>query len=156
MANSPAKFGQDFVFKVSPTGTSTASAGNVDNISRHVMSVDGLPGGREKSDVTCGGGAVAREWLVGMLTGDISLVCLFDQTTAKSAKSAWITFATASVGDTYPRFFEYAPAGETAGYPKVKGRMRVSEVVFNAKPMEPLQFNVSAALETSITVGVCT
>jgi len=117
------------------------------------MSVDGLPGGREKADVTCGGGAVAREWLVGMLTADVSLTCLFDQTTTKGP-SAYTAFALASTGDVLPRRFEFYPAGHVKGYPVISGEMRINEVIIPAKPMEPLTFNVTASLETTISVGV--
>jgi hypothetical protein len=153
MATALKKFGADLVFTIDSAGSATAST-EVD-ISAWVMSVDGLPGDREMADVTCGGGAKAHQWLVGMKAADISLECLFDQTDG----SAYDVFCSTDYGyhlDTASRTFSYGPAGNTAGYPKFTGECKVKSVTVPAKPLEPITFSVSLVLDSTLSVGVWT
>ena len=113
-----------------------------------VMSVDGLPGEREMADVTCGGGSNSHQFLAGMQNAEISLTCLFDQTT----DSAYDTVC-GFMDDTGARTFEFYPATTASGAPKISGEARIKNVILPAKPLEPLTFSVVLALDSTVVVG---
>ena len=149
MARAGKQFGNNLCFKIDPVGTTAAST--ICDISDHVLSVDGLPGEREMADVTCGGGSVAHAWLPGMVGADITLECLFDQTTG-TAWDCFLSTAYMYTADTHSRSFEYYPAGATTGYPKFSGECRVKSVTVPAKPLEPITFSVSLVLDSTLTI----
>jgi hypothetical protein len=150
MATAGKQFGSNLDFRISAAASSGNSTGNWVNISAWVMSVDGLPGDREMADVTCGGGAVAHQWLVGMQSADISLECLFDQSTG-SAYDVLHSYGS----DTYHRHWVYYPAGASSGYPMYHGQCWVKSLTLNAKPLEPMTMSVSLVLDSTITVTTC-
>jgi len=144
-------FGHDLAFHITSVGNSTIALTDAVDISKWVMSVDGLPGERDMADVTCGGGAETHQWLAGLMNAEVTLECLFDQTTG----SAYDTFS-GWMSDTSHRHFYYAPAGVTAGYPKFYGAAMVKSVTLGAKPLEPLAMQVSMVIDSTLAVGVCT
>ena len=155
MGTSP-KFGHNLSFKITIVGCTSLSSGDIVDISPHVMSVDGLPGEREYSDITCGStvAAPAHQWLAGLVKADFSLNCLLDQTTSGNYASAWKTLCNYST-DAYSRYFAYAPASTAAGYPQVTGRAWVKGLSLPAKPLEPLTFSVSCSVDSTVMVSVC-
>jgi hypothetical protein len=149
MATAGKLYGKDLVFKIDSAGTTSGST-EVD-ISTWVMSVDGLPGERDMADVTCGGSPSAHQWLLGLPNAEITLECLFDQTTG----SAWDVLCSTGYGyklDTHTRSFTFQPAGGTTGYPSFTGECRVKSVTLPAKPLEPLTFSASLVLDSTFTV----
>ena len=143
-----ATVGKAFGKNLSFTLDSTCGGTPVD-ISTWVMSVDGLPGEREMADVTCGGGAVAHAYLMGLQNADISLVCLMDQTT----DSAYDTVC-GYMDDTGARSFVFCPAGTSAGYPWIGGECRIKSVILPAKPLEALTFTVNLVLDSTLSIAV--
>jgi len=125
----------------------STSGGSLTYIGDWVMSVDGLPGEREMADVTCGGGSNSHAYLAGMQNGEITLQCLFDQTT----DSAYDTLS-GFMDDTGSRTFVFFPATTASGAPKMTGECRVKNVVLPAKPLEPLTFSATLVLDSTITV----
>ena len=133
-------FGHDLAFHITSVGNSTIALTDAVDISRWDM-----------ADVTCGGGAETHQWLAGLMNAEVTLECLFDQTTG----SAYDTFS-GWMSDTGHRHFYYAPAGVTAGYPKFYGAAMVKSVTLGAKPLEPLTMQVSMVIDSTLAVGVCT
>ena len=138
-------FGKDLSFTLDST-----CGGTPVDISAWVMSVDGLPGEREMADVTCGGGAVAHAFLLGLQNANITLSCLFDQTT----DSAYDTVC-GYMSDTGARSFVYCAAGTCSGYPAVTGECVIKSVNLPAKPLEALTFTVNLVVSSTLTVTVC-
>ena len=128
-------------------GLDSTCGGTIVYIGDWVMSVDGLPGEREMADVTCGGGSNSHAYLAGMQNAEITLQCLFDQTT-DSAYDTVSGFMT----DTGARSFEFYPATTASGAPTITGECRIKNVVLPAKPLEPLTFSVTLALDSTVTV----
>ena len=149
MSQASKSFGNNLDFRIT-LGTSTASTSNWKDISDWVMSVDGLPGEREMADVTCGGGANSHQYLAGMYTAEISLSCLFDQSSG-SAYDVLSGFQT----DRYHRHFAYYPAGATTDYPMIHGQCQVKSLVLTAKPLEPLSFTATIVVDSSMSVTIC-
>jgi hypothetical protein len=150
MATALKSFGNNLDFRICCADSSGNSTANWKDISDWVMSVDGLPGEREMADVTCGGGSVAHAWLPGMMGADITLECLFDQTTG----SAYDVLS-GYTGDTYHRHWAYYPAGQSSGYPMMHGACWVKSITLGSKPLEPLMMSVSLVLDSTITVTTC-
>ena len=142
-------FGKNLDFRITE-GVSSGSTANWIDISDWVQSVDGLPGEREMADVTCGGGAVAHEFLMGLQNADISITCLFDQ-----ASSGAYDVLSEYMDDTYKRYFAYYPAGATTDYPMIHGACRIKSLILAAKPLEAMTFTCSMVLDSTMTVTVC-
>jgi len=156
MADATKGFGKDLHLKIDTAGTTSGST-EVD-VSRWLMSIDGLPGKREKADITCGGGAVGHEYIYGLLDSPITMKFLFDTSTGRcgtdSTAPAWTVFATATTGDYATRSFTFWPMSTAAGYPEIGGEMRVKSVVFDVKALDVLTFEVSAVVDSTCSVGI--
>ena len=148
MSQAGKAFGNNLDFRIT-LGTTTATTGTWIDISDWVQSVDGLPGEREMADVTCGGGANSHQYLAGLENAEISVSCLFDQTT-NSAYDVLSGF----MDDTYRRNFAYYPVGRTTDYPMMHGTCMVKSLILTAKPLEPLSFTCTMVLNSSLTVTV--
>lgn len=104
------------------------------------------------ADVTCGGGAVAHQHLAGVHSEtDITLACLFDQTSG----SAYDTLS-GYMSDTHSRSFTYQPAGASTDFPYITGECMVKNLVLPAKPLEALTFTVNLVLDSTLTVSITT
>ena len=150
MAQAGKKFGKDLDFRICCADSSGNSTSNWKDISDWVQSIEGLPGEREMADVTCGGGAVAHQYLLGLQNATITVNCLFDQTTG-SAYDVLSEY----MSDTYHRHFAYYAAGATTDFPMIHGACRVKNLNFSAKPLEPLTFSCELLLDSTMTVTVC-
>jgi hypothetical protein len=146
MGASGKKFGKDLSFALDSSCGGTLVVG----LGAWIMKVDGLPGEREMADVTCGGGAVAHQFLLGLQNATISLSCLFDQTT----DSAYDTLS-GYMDDTGSRTFHYYPASSSSGCPDITGECRIKDVILPAAPLEPLTFTATLVLDSTMVVTVC-
>jgi len=140
MATSGKAHGKSLVFKLD------TQAGASKDISAYVRSVDGLPGEKEMGDVTAGG-ATGYSQLPGLQKADISLECVFDDT-SESAYDVVKDF----LSDSDTRSFEYGPAGSTSGYAKVTGECRIKKVSLPAKVTDPLIFTIDLVVDGAITI----
>jgi len=158
MADATKGFGKDLHFTIDTAGTTSGST-EVD-ISRWLMSIDGLPGKREKADITCGGGAVGHEYIYGLLDAPVTLKCLYDTSTTRcgvgvsSTAPVWTIFANATTGDTHTRSFTFWPMSTAAGYPEIGGEMRIKSVTFDVKALDVLTFEVQAVVDSTLSIGV--
>ena len=157
-------FGKNAVVGFTTVGSATCvlTAANFNsseavNLSRQCLSAGGLPGERELADVTCIGGAVSKEWLVGLLAGDMTFSFILDQSTAVLAstmeRSAWKTMCNATTDDSDARHFYFCPAGTGSGNPLIMGECWVGGVTMNVTPLEPVTFTVEASLGSTLSIS---
>ena len=158
-------FGKNAQIWFSTVGTSTVAtnvgsfSSEMVNLSRQCLSITGLPGERELADVTCIGGAVSKEWLVGLLTGSFSASFVLDSSGVLAStmeRSAWKTLANATTDDTDARHFMFCPAGTSAGDVQIYGDLWIGGVTMNVTPLEPVTFTVEASLGSSLCIVTLT
>jgi len=121
--------------------------GSPTDISAYVIKVDGLPAEVEM-DAYATGGADGYSSIPGLQKATIRLDCIFDDT----ASSAW-DIVNDYLSDTDTRSFEYGPAGNTEGYAKISGEMRISRVSLPAETTSGLRFTIEGPLDGAVTIG---
>ena len=157
MADYAKGFGKDLHLTFDTAGTTSGST-EVD-ISRWLMSIDGLPGKREKADITCGGGAVGHEFIYGLLDTPVTMKFLYDTSTGRcgvgvtSTDNVWTVFAKATTGDTHTRSFTFWPLSTQTGYPEIGGEMRIKAINYDVKSLDVLTFEVQAVVDSTLSVG---
>lgn len=132
--------GKDAIFKIDDSG------GTLRDISAHVNSVSGLPGGRNLGDVTAFGDGGERS-IPGLASASITVQGWLD--TAATTGSYTVlnglrtTTATSSI--------EYGPIGSTSGYPKYTAEVWLESLTFDATVAGPTPFSATLKLDNTVT-----
>ncbi|HEX6969861.1 MAG TPA: hypothetical protein VF174_13775 [Micromonosporaceae bacterium] len=124
------------------------SGGTLRTISQYVDNVQGLPGGRNLSEVTAFGDSGTRS-IPGLPNVSFSISGHFDSTATTGPHAVLNSLRTA----TSTASFEYGPEGDTSGKTKFSGECWLTEYTVDASVVDKVSFSASFQVDGDVTTG---
>lgn len=132
--------GKDAHFSIDDSG------GTLRDITRHVRSVNGLPGARQLSDVTAMGDEGTRS-IPGLANVTFTVSGVFDTTATTGSYTVLNGLRTTTSTST----FEYGPAGSTGGAPKLTGECWMTEFTVDTSHTDAIPFSATFQVDGTVT-----
>lgn len=134
--------GKNAVFAVDDSG------GTLRTISQYVDNVQGLPGGRNLSEVTAFGDGGTKS-IPGLQNVAFTVSGHFDSTATTGPNAVLNSLRTASATAS----FEYGPEGSTTGKVKFSGECWLTEYTVDSAVAEKVSFSASFQVDGTVTSG---
>lgn len=134
--------GKNAVFSIDDSG------GTLRTISSYVDKVDGLPGGRELSEVTALGDSGTKS-IPGLQSVSFSIAGHFDSTATTGPNAVLNSLRTASSTAS----FEYGPEGSASGKAKFSGECWLEEYTVDSTVSDKVSFSASFKVDGTVTSG---